>query len=281
MKLKRAKERTGWKRKPSVDVLAAVRTKRVALNPTRAPRRESRPVPTETAVLETLPSPTEPALLEALPAPTEPPVPETLPVPTEQPALETLPVPMEGLETLSSPTEPGLETLPVPTELPDLEALPVEPSDLETLPVPTEPPVEEPLVVIKEEIPSSPEQVVELKLELTFITDWGGMEIYSPMTWAQMVGPGGRLPNLKTVHKNLVEDGLDARQEEYTIVTTNGVPVRSDRSFNSILNRYLDQGVTAKEWTIVPNCKLAPLGILVVHVLTGSWLVDGLFHFDT
>lgn len=258
VKLKRAKVRTGWKRKPSVDVLAAVRTKRVALNPIRVPRRESCLVPMEPPVLETLPSPTEPAVLEALPAPTEQPDLETLPVPTVQPVLETPPVPMEGLETLSTLEEPGLETLPVATELPDLEELPVEPSDLETLPVPTEPPVEEPPLIIKEEIPSSPEQVVEVRLELTFITDWGGMEIYSPMTWAQMVGPGGRLPNLKTVHKNLVEDGLDATQEEYTIVTSNGLPVRSDRSFNSILNRYLDQGVKAKEWTIVPNCKLAP-----------------------
>lgn len=71
------------------------------------------------------------------------------------------------------------------------------------------------------------------------------------MAWADMIGSTGDLPSLDKVHANLKEDGLDVERDKYILVTPEGLPVRSDRCLNYVLEGYRQRGVPASEWNIV------------------------------
>lgn len=65
-----------------------------------------------------------------------------------------------------------------------------------------------------------------------------------------MVGHGSDQPTLARVHDNLTEDGLDIERDRYTLLNPEGQPVRSDRTFNYLLHRYVERGDSESHWGV-------------------------------
>lgn len=89
-------------------------------------------------------------------------------------------------------------------------------------------------------------------LVLIVTADWTKPNIYSPMTWPDLV-LDDNMPKLARVHENLVEDGLKLEKQLYGIQSPDGLSVVSDRALNFLLGRYAKKGVKETEWKIVPR----------------------------
>lgn len=95
---------------------------------------------------------------------------------------------------------------------------------------------------------------IEMKdLALTFIFNAGGVEVYSPMHWSDLVPEGRDLPTLARVHENLVDDGLQVDINSYTLRSPDGHLIRSDRALNFELELYAEIGAKRTRWMVVLN----------------------------
>lgn len=105
-----------------------------------------------------------------------------------------------------------------------------------------------------------PDPVAVKDLSLIFRSDCTKLNLYSPMSWGEMIGPGCDKPTLAMVHENRTEDGLDLSRNEYTLINAEGQPVRSDRCFNHVLNNYRALGNGQSDWRVVRSCGLVLQG---------------------
>lgn len=101
-----------------------------------------------------------------------------------------------------------------------------------------------------------PTPVAVKDLFIIFRSDCTKLNLYSPMSWNEMIGPGCDKPTLAKVHENLTEDGLDLSRNEYTLINAEGQPVRSDRCFNHVLNDYRALSNGQSDWRVVRSCGL-------------------------
>lgn len=90
-------------------------------------------------------------------------------------------------------------------------------------------------------------------LVLIFSVRWSVGMVYSPMAWKQLCPDDGvesGSPDLNSVHELLKEDGLPWEKGSYLILSPDGLPVRSDRCFNFILECCAQNGMRVTKWRI-------------------------------
>lgn len=129
----------------------------------------------------------------------------------------------------------GLESISKPTTSPELVSTPT-------------PALDDPA--------NQPGPIAAKDIVLIFRSDCARLNIYSPMSWTEMISPGSDKPCLSKVHENLTEDGLEFSRNEYTLLNPEGQPVRSDRCLNYVLDRYRTLGNVESDWRVVQNCNL-------------------------
>lgn len=105
-------------------------------------------------------------------------------------------------------------------------------------------------------------------VKLIFEMKEPGMRIYSPMTWAEMTGDQNDSPNLEQVHKNLQEDGLRLKENQYSIRSAKDIPVRSNRCLRHLLACCAEEGMKQETWTIILNGKPFPFTLARLTKLT-------------